>query len=76
MPMHTDIAARAAVLAIEQIDSDADFVLLSAWGEVLSEHCTAGEAQMAMFEEVSRQQLGGHLPAIYRRREPFWVLQH
>ncbi len=58
---------------LDQIESDADFVLFSESAGVISEHCTQGEASMAFFQEAGRHQLGECLPRIYRREEPHWV---
>jgi hypothetical protein len=60
-------------LSLDQIDSDADYVLLTSWRGILSEHCTLGEARMAYFQAASRQQLGAQLPCIYVRREDSWA---
>jgi hypothetical protein len=61
-------------LSLEEIDSDADFILVSEEGGLLSEHYTVGEAKMALFKEASSFQLGERLPVIYRREDPHWVL--
>lgn len=58
---------------LEQIDSEADFVLFSEERGLLSEHYTAGEARMAFFNQAARFSLGEHLPTIYQREEPYWV---
>ena len=58
---------------LNEIESDADFVLFSESEGVISEHCTQGEARMAFFQEAGRHQLGECLPRIYRRDEPHWV---
>lgn len=60
-------------LPIEEIESEADFVLCSETAGLLSEHYTAGEARMAFFEQASRYSLGEHLPVIYCRQDPFWI---
>jgi hypothetical protein len=60
-------------LPLEEIESEADFVLCSEQSGVLSEHYTAGEARMAFFEEASRHSLGERLPVIYCRQDPYWV---
>jgi hypothetical protein len=60
-------------VSIEEVDSDADFILFSESEGVISEHCTQGEARMAFFEEAGRTGLGESLPRIYRREEPHWV---
>jgi len=58
---------------LEEIDSEADFVLLSAWQGVLSEHCTLGEARMAKYKEAGKKHLGEQLPVIYQRSGNSWV---
>ena len=63
----------AGKLQLEEIDSEADFILCNSDMDVLSEHCTIGEARMALYHEAGRFQLGEHLPVIYRREESFWV---
>ncbi len=61
------------IVPLEQIESEADFILFSEAEGLISEHCTQGEARMAFFEEAGRHQLGDCLPRIYRRDEPHWV---
>lgn len=61
------------LVALEEVESDADFILFSESEGLISEHCTHGEARMAWFEEAERHQLGEWLPRIYRRQEPNWV---
>jgi hypothetical protein len=63
----------AARLVLEEIESEADFVLFSDSEGVISEHCTQGEARMAFYHEAGRYRLGEHLPTIYQREEPYWV---
>jgi hypothetical protein len=59
---------------LEEIESDADFILFSESEGVISEHCTHGEARMAFFQEANRHTLGQCLPRIYRREEDnHWV---
>ena len=60
-------------LSLEQIDSEADYVLLSSWRGILSEHCTLGEARMAYFKAASAEGLGAQLPSIYVRKETCWT---
>lgn len=60
-------------LALEEIDSDADYVVFSESRGVLSEHYTAGEARMSFYKEASGFELGEHLPRIYQRDEDHWV---
>lgn len=60
-------------IRIEDLESDADFVLCSEGHDLISEHCTVGEAKMAFFQEAARHRLGEHLPVIYRREELYWV---
>jgi hypothetical protein len=61
-------------IVLEEISSDADFVLYCERRGVLSEHCTAGEARMSFYEEAARFGLGEHLPRIYQRDDAQWVL--
>src|SRR5690348_13559915 len=56
-------------LRLEEIETDADFILFSESEGVISEHCTQGEARMAFFQEANRHTLGQCLPRIYRREE-------
>jgi len=58
---------------LEEIESDADFILFSESEGLISEHCTQGEARMAFFQEAGRHRLGECLPRIYKRDEPHWV---
>ena len=59
---------------LEEVETDADFILFSESEGVISEHCTQGEASMAFFQEANRHTLGECLPRIYRREEPnHWV---
>lgn len=60
-------------LALDEIDSDADYVVFCENRGVLSEHYTAGEARMSYFKEASGFELGEHLPRIYQREETHWV---
>ena len=60
-------------VALEKIDSDADFVVFSDRRGVLSEHYTAGEAQVSFYKQASGSSLGEHLPRIYQRDETHWV---
>lgn len=60
-------------VTLEEIDSDADFVLFSEAHGLLSEHCTVGEARMAYFQQASGFSLGEQLPRIYQREEFRWV---
>ena len=61
------------ILPIDEIDSDADFILVDEGSGLLSEHCTMGEARMAFYEQAGRHGLGEHLPLIYRREDSHWV---
>ena len=63
----------AEQIALEEISSDADFVLYCQRRGVLSEHCTAGEARMSFYEEAARFGLGEHLPRIYQREDRHWA---
>jgi cytidine deaminase len=65
----TDVSA----FPLEEIDSDADFILCGESRQLLSEHCTMAEARIAFFQEAARYGLGEHLPKIYRRDEQHWV---
>jgi hypothetical protein len=58
---------------LEQIDSDAEFVLFSEEHGLISEHCTVAEARMAYFKQAAQFSLGERLPRIYQRDEPDWV---
>jgi hypothetical protein len=60
-------------LPLNEVESDADFILFSEAEGLISEHCTQSEAKMAFFEEAGRHELGDYLPRIYRRDEPGWV---
>jgi hypothetical protein len=64
---------QSSVLSIEEIESEADFILYTAGGEVLSEHCTESEARLAFYKEAAQKGLGERLPIIYGRQEPNWV---
>ncbi|HVK59300.1 MAG TPA: hypothetical protein VM735_11000 [Candidatus Kapabacteria bacterium] len=64
---------RVVQLALQEIDSDADYVVFSEKDGVLSEHYTAGEARMSYFKEASGSSLGAQLPRIYQREETHWV---
>lgn len=63
----------AEQIALEEISSDADFVLYCQRRGIMSEHCTAGEARMSFYEEAARFGLGEHLPRIYQREETHWA---
>lgn len=69
--MHT--LAEPLRVALEEIESEAEFVLFSEETGLISEHCTQGEARMAYFQEAGHSSLGAHLPVIYRREETSWV---
>jgi hypothetical protein len=58
---------------LEEIESDADFVVFSEERGLLSEHYSIGEAHMAFYSEARAFSLGDQLPTIYRREEPYWV---
>jgi hypothetical protein len=60
-------------VALEKVESDADFILFSETKGLISEHCTHGEARMAWFQQAERHELGDWLPRIYRRDDPNWV---
>jgi hypothetical protein len=60
-------------LALEEIESDADFVVFSRNEGVVSEHYTVGEARMSFYERAFGSRLGEHLPRIYQREETHWV---
>lgn len=60
-------------LALDQIESEADYVLFSEGRGLLSEHYTAGEARRSYFERASESSLGENLPRIYQREETHWV---
>ena len=60
--------------SIEEIESDADFILFSEDRGLLSEHYTMCEARMAYFSQARSYSLGDHLPTIYRRGDDdHWV---
>jgi hypothetical protein len=61
-------------LALEEIESDADFIVFSEKRGLLSEHYSAGEARMSFYSEARSFSLGDHLPTIYRRDDDdHWV---
>ena len=68
--MHT---VERSQVALEEIESEADFVLFSEEHGILSEHYTVGEARMAYFKQAAGFSLGEQLPRIYQREEPYWV---
>ena len=70
------VEMEASVFALDDIVSDADFVLFSPWHGLLSEHCTYGEARMAKYKEASKVHLGEQLPLIYQRQDEAWVPVH
>jgi hypothetical protein len=59
-------------IALERIESDADYVVFKEGRGVLSEHYTVGEARMSFFKEASDSGLGEQLPRIYQREETHW----
>ena len=59
-------------IALEEIESDADYVVFKDGRGVLSEHYTVGEARMSFFQEASGSGLGDRLPRIYQREETHW----
>ena len=67
-----DLGSRTR-LTLNEVESDADFILFSESVGLISEHCTQGEARKAFFEEAGRHGLGDYLPRIYRREDPNWV---
>jgi hypothetical protein len=60
-------------LALEEIKSDADFIVFSEERGLVSEHYTVCEARVAYFSEARSYRLGDHLPAIYQRGDDHWV---
>jgi hypothetical protein len=62
-----------AIMPLEEIDSEADFVLYSLEDGLVSEHFTEGEARMAFYKQAAIQTLGAQLPNIYERHESVWV---
>jgi hypothetical protein len=60
-------------LALDEIESDADFIVFSRERGLLSEHCTICEARVAFFTEARSFSLGDHLPTIYQRGDDNWV---
>ena len=60
-------------LELGEIDSDADFVIMSEAHGVVSEHYTVSEARMAYYREVAKFSLGEHLPTIFCRGDDHWV---
>ena len=60
--------------SIEEIESEADFILFSEDRGLLSEHYTMCEARMAYYSQARSHSLGDHLPTIYRRDDDdHWV---
>jgi hypothetical protein len=62
-----------AIMPLEEIDSEADFVLYSTDDGLVSEHFTEGEARIAFYKQAAIKALGTHLPIIYERQESVWV---
>ncbi len=60
-------------VALEEIESDADFIVFSEERGLLSEHYSVGEARAAFYSEARSFSLGDHLPTIYRRGDDHWV---
>ena len=63
----------ARQLELEEIESDADFIVFSTERGLLSEHYTVCEARLAFFSEARSFSLGDHLPTIYQRGDDHWV---
>jgi hypothetical protein len=63
----------ARQLELEEIESDADFIVFSTERGLLSEHYTVCEARVAFFSEARSFSLGDHLPTIYQRGDDHWV---
>ena len=61
-------------LTLDEIDSEADYILFSHEEGVVSEHFTPSEAAMAYYKIISGSQAGDRLPLIYRRDDDRWVL--
>lgn len=59
-------------IALDRIESDADYIVFSEGEGILSEHYTVGEARVSFFEAASGSRLGDHLPRIYQREETHW----
>jgi hypothetical protein len=64
---------QAAVVPLEEIESEADFVLYSGNDGLVSEHFTEGEARMAYYKQAAGKALGQQLPIIYERHETVWI---
>lgn len=62
-----------AAVPIEQIESEADYILYSADHGLLSEHFTESEARLAFYKEAASKKLGQQMPVIFERREPHWT---
>ena len=60
-------------IALDDIESEAEFVLFSKRHGLISEHYTVCEAQSAYFQEAGRFGLGDYLPTIYQREDTQWV---
>ena len=58
---------------LQEIQSEADFIVFSEDRGLLSEHYSAGEARMAFYQEARAFSLGDYLPTIYRRDDDHWV---
>ena len=62
-----------AIMPLEEIDSEADFVLFSADDGVVSEHFTESEARLAFYKQAAYKALGEQLAVVYERQESVWV---
>jgi hypothetical protein len=60
-------------MALDEIESEADYVLLSHWRQILSEHFTLGEARVAYFKAAASENLGAQLPVIFARQSDHWI---
>ena len=61
------------IVPIQEIESEAEYVIYSEQLGVLSEHCTESEARMAFYKQAAARALGERLPVIFARQEPHWV---
>jgi len=62
-----------AIMPLEEIDSEADYVLYSIDDGLVSEHFTEGEARLAFYKQAAAKALGQQIPLVYERQETVWV---
>jgi hypothetical protein len=65
-------ALTARQLALDDIETDADFIVFSEDRGLLSEHYSVCEARMAFYSQARSFSLGDHLPTIYQRGDDHW----